>query len=275
MRGTGSGFYVGAMKRIIILASFALALSAEADSPPAIQTVPSFGEHFKQAETTGTFVLLDPKSGAIRAWNPERAVKRFIPASTFKIANSLIGLETGAVKSVDEVLPYGGKPQMFKDWEKDLSLREAIKVSSVPVYQELARRIGAERMAKGVASLDYGNGKTGEVVDRFWLDGPLEISAVEQVRFIRRLLSNDLPLKRDTMHTVREIMSAESVGKAEIHYKTGWCTSTAPQIGWIVGWVERDGVNHPFALNIDMADIKDAPKRMAILKACLKSEGIL
>ena len=77
-----------------------------------------------------------------------RAKKRFTPASTFKIANSLIGLDVSAVKSVDEVLPYGGKPQRIKEWERDMGLREAIKMSNVAIYQELARRIGIERMRK-------------------------------------------------------------------------------------------------------------------------------
>ena len=265
------------MKLPAILALALLLIPASGESPqgPEIQSMPALGEHFQQANVTGTFVLMDVQTGTIKGWNPERAAKRYIPASTFKIANSLIGLETGAVKSADEILPYGGKPQMFKEWEQDLPLREAIKVSSVPVYQELARRIGAERMAKGVASLGYGNMKTGEVVDRFWLDGPLEISAVEQVRFIRQLLANELPLKPETMKTVREIVSTEAVNGATIHYKTGWCTATTPQIGWIVGWIGKEGVNSPFALNIDMADLKDAPKRMQILKTCLKSEGVL
>lgn len=265
------------MKLIAILSPVLLAISAfgESPQPPDIQSIAELGEHFKKADATGAFVLRDPKTGAIKAWNPERAAKRYIPASTFKIANSLIGLETAAVKDVEEVLPYGGKPQPFKDWEKDLPLREAIKVSSVPVYRELARRIGMERMAKSVASLGYGNMKTGAVVDRFWLDGPLEISALEQIDFLQRLLDGKLPLKPETMKTVREIVSTEAADGAVIHYKTGWCTATNPQIGWIVGWVEKDGANSPFALNIDMADIKDAPKRMVILKACLKSEGML
>ena len=268
---------MGPVKLITILAPALLAVSATAESPPPseIQPIPALGEHFKQADAIGTFVILNPKDGTIKAWNPERANKRYIPASTFKIANSLIGLETGAVKDADEVLPYGGKPQMFKEWEKDLALREAIKVSSVPVYQELARRIGAERMAKGVASLGYGNMKTGGVVDRFWLDGPLEISAIEQARFLQRLLADQLPLKRETMKAVREIISTEATKDATLHYKTGWCTATTPQIGWIVGWIEKGETNFPFALNIDMADLKDAPKRMQILKACLENEGVL
>ena len=70
-----------------------------------------------------------------------------------KVANSLIGLSTGAVRSADEVLPYGGKPQRFKAWEHDMSLRDAIKASNVPVYQELARRIGLERMRANVSRL--------------------------------------------------------------------------------------------------------------------------
>lgn len=265
------------MKLIAILAPILLATSAfgEAPLPPELQTVASFGEHFEKADAIGTLALMDPRSGAIRAWNLERAAKRYIPASTFKIANSLIGLETGAVKDVDEVLPYGGKPQPFKEWEQDLPLRKAIQVSAVPIYQELARRIGAERMAKGVASLDYGNQQTGDVVDRFWLDGPLEISALEQIRFISRLLKDELPLKPDTMKTVREIVSTEPMDGATIHYKTGWGTATKPQIGWIVGWVEKGDANYPFAFNIDMADLKDAPKRMQILKACLLTEGAL
>ncbi|QJE99343.1 class D beta-lactamase [Luteolibacter luteus] len=254
---------------------FASSAFGQAPQPAAIQNIPSLGEHFNQVDTTGTFLLQDPKTGVLKGWNPERAAKRYIPASTFKIANSLIGLETGAVKSVDEVLPYGGKPQMFKEWEQDLPLRKAIEISAVPIYQELARRIGQERMAKGVASLDYGNMKTGEVVDRFWLDGPLEISAVEQVRFISRLLTDKLPLKPETLKTVREIVSRETAGDTVIHFKTGWCTATKPQIGWIVGWIEKGESNYPFALNIDMADLKDAPKRMEILKACIKSEDVL
>lgn len=235
-----------------------------------IKEIPAFGPHFQKEQAVGTFVLLDPTTKSLQVWNPERARTRFIPASTFKIANTLIGLDTGTVKSLDEVLPYGGKPQPFKEWEQDLPLREAIKVSSVPVYQELARRIGQERMAKGVKSLDYGNSDTGKVIDRFWLDGPLMISATEQVGFLRRLLADELPLKKETMQQVRGILSTESSSSGPIHFKTGWCTATAPQIGWIVGWVDRNGSHHPFALNIDMADLKDAPKRMLILKACLK-----
>jgi beta-lactamase class D len=240
-------------------------------APPAPREIAAFGPAFEKQKVVGTFVLLDPATGDMPVWNPERARTRFIPASTFKIANSLIALDTGTVKGLDEILPYGGKPQPFKEWEQDLPLREAIKVSSVPVYQELARRIGQERMAAGVKALAYGNADTGKVIDRFWLDGPLMISATEQVEFLRRLLADELPLKKETMQQVRGILSTEPSASGLIHFKTGWCTATTPQIGWIVGWVDRNRSQHPFALNIDMTDLKDAPKRMLILKDCLNT----
>jgi beta-lactamase class D OXA-50 len=128
---------------------------------------------FIAAHATGTFALYDVNTDKLIVHNLARAEKRFIPASTFKIANSLIGLSTGAVKSVDEVLPYGGKPQYFKAWELDMNLRHAIKVSNLPVYQELARRIGIGRMREGLKAIPYGNAETGNEVDTFWLKGPL------------------------------------------------------------------------------------------------------
>ncbi len=81
---------------------------------------------FHTTEVTGTFVLYEVTAQRLIGHNRARAETRFVPASTFKIPNTLIGLSVGAVKTVDEVLPYGGKPQPIKTWEKDMSLREAI-----------------------------------------------------------------------------------------------------------------------------------------------------
>ncbi|WP_232529360.1 penicillin-binding transpeptidase domain-containing protein [Methylomonas koyamae] len=114
------------------------------------------GELFKNAGVTGTFVLYDVGADKFVGHNQTRSKVRFVPASTFKIPNSLIGLSVGAVKSVDDVLPYGGKPQPFDAWAKDMGLREAIMLSNVPIYQELARRVGLERMREYVSKLGYG-----------------------------------------------------------------------------------------------------------------------
>ena len=77
-----------------------------------------------------------------------------------------------------------------------MSLHDAIRISNVPVYQELARRIGLDRMSENLALLDYGNEDTGTIVDMFWLQGPLKISALEQAKFLARLAQERLVERR-------------------------------------------------------------------------------
>jgi beta-lactamase class D len=156
-------------------------------------------------------VLLDEGSGALRGHNRSRAEQRVSPASTFKIPNSLIGLSLGAVGSVDEVIPYRGDaiPYM-REWLEPVGLRGAIRVSNVPLYQELARRIGLERMRTAIGQLGYGNGQIGTDVTSFWLRGPLAISAVEQTRFLARLAHQALPFPRSAQQQVAEITRVDS-----------------------------------------------------------------
>lgn len=240
------------------------------------QERPEVSALFESAGVAGTFVLYDRESGRMTGHDRARAETRFLPASTFKIPNSVIGLSVGAVADVDEPLPYGGGPQMVKAWEKDMGLREAIKVSNVPVYQELARRIGPERMRAEIRRMGYGNGEIGSQVDLFWLEGPLKISAVEQVLFLSRLAGGELPQSREAQARVREILLVESGPGWSLYAKTGAAMRVQPGIGWWVGWVEKGGRIYPFALNMDLNDFDaDGPKRMTLARAALKASGIL
>lgn len=230
---------------------------------------------FKNAGVSGTFVLYDVAADRYMVHNRARANTRYVPASTFKVANSLIGLTVGAVSSVDQVLPYGGKPQRLKVWEADMSLRDAIKVSNVPVYQELARRTGLQRMREQLAKLDYGNGDIGSVVDTFWLVGPLKISALEQARFQARLAQDQLPFPKTAMAATRDIMLTEKTGAYRLYSKTGWSDASRPGIGWWVGWVQKGERTYAFALNIDIVDDADGQKRVPLGKASLAALGVI
>ncbi|MBO6635401.1 class D beta-lactamase [Parvibaculum sp.] len=222
----------------------------------------------------GTFVLYEPETEELVTVNDERAQERFVPASTFKIANSLIALEAGAVTSVDEVLPYGGEPQPFERWERDMSMREAIAMSNVAIYQEVARRIGLERMTAMLAELDYGNRDPGTAVDRFWLDGPLAISAVEEAKFLARLARNELPLSTETQAAVREILLLEEKDGTKLYGKTGWAFAQGGGgLGWFVGWTEWDGEVRAFALNMDMTEDEQAALRIPLAKTFLEELG--
>lgn len=263
------------MKRFPLLVLTLLGLTASISHTAPVPESPELKAAFQAAGVDGTFVMWDVANDAWIGHDAARAQRRFVPASTFKIPNTLIGLDSGAVKSVDETFAYDGSPRMLPTWEKAMGLREAIQVSNVPVYQELARRIGLERMRAGVAKLGYGNGEIGTIVDRFWLDGPLEISAVEQVEFLRKLALGDLPFSQDAMRAVQEITLLESFDGGELHGKTGWTGSADPQIGWFVGWVKRGDKIYPFALNMTMSGKDELPIRVALAKECLRLLGIL
>lgn len=265
----------------LLLFFFSIDLLADVpDSPIQLQWKQdaSLNLAFQEQNVQGVFVVLDPASNTVITNDIPRARRQFPPASTFKIPNTIIGLVTKAVKDVDEVLPYGGHPQPIKEWERDMSLRDAIRISNVPVYQELARRIGAQRMSQQIQNFQYGNATIGEVIDRFWLDGPLRISAVEQTLFLQRYLSGKIPGTEPTIPVLNSITLLETSPdqSSNLHGKTGWCIAEKPAIGWWVGWIQSSSQNQPicyFALNIDMPDSSDAPKRLIIGKQLLKKLG--
>jgi len=235
----------------------------------------ALGDQFRSANVAGTFVVLDPRTGELTGYNEERASTRFVPASTFKIANTLVGLTVGAVRDVDEVLEYGTQSQLVKAWERDMSLREAIGMSNIAIYQTLARRIGLERMADAVERFDYGNRSIGQTVDRFWLDGPLKISAIEQVRFLAKLVSQRLPVTETARAQTQEILNTDKGEGWGLWAKSGWQNFPDNGVGWWVGWVTMGAVIYFFALNMDIENAEMAPLREKLAKSCLKSLGVL
>ena len=233
-------------------------------------------EIFKNGGVNGTFVLYDTKADNYIGYNKSRAEKRYVPASTFKIPNALVGLSVGAVNNVDEVLPYKSNvPPLSKAWEKDMGLREAIVISNIPIFQELARRIGLARMHENVSKINYGNKEIGDTVDTFWLKGPLEISAIEQTKFLAKLAKDELPFPQAFQKSVREIVLLDQGNNWKLFGKTGWQNAPGQGVGWCVGWVQKDDLMYPFALNIDIQKASDASKRIELGQASLKALGFL
>lgn len=231
---------------------------------------------FTDQQLVATFVVYDVEQQQLVGYNQIRANQRFIPASTFKIVNSLIGLSSKTVKNVEEKLPYGGKPQPRKEWQKDMGLREAIKVSNVPIYQELARRIGLTTMQANIKLLNYGNTNIGQHVDSFWLAGPLKISAVEQALFLADLAQKQLPYPQHIQDAVHEITLLEQSKNWQLHGKTGLTRRNQGSIGWFVGWVEKEGRIYSFALNMQLVDPnKDISIRVTLAEQALQLLGIL
>lgn len=231
---------------------------------------------FKEIGTDGTFVMLEQKRGRFTVVNGARHTKAYLPASTFKIANALIALETGVVKDADHpVFKWDGIKRDIEAWNKDHTLRTAFKASAVWVFQEIARQVTGTRMRVYVSQFGYGNRDIGGNEDSFWLDGKLRISALQEVEFLERVYIGKLPVNPKNTEILKDIMFMEKIGNATLRGKTGWIPSGDNKIGWFVGWVERGDETYIFALNLDPNEEKLVSARIAIAKALLAQLGAL
>lgn len=203
---------------------------------------PTLGAHLEAEGLGGVIAILDGTSDEVRCSDVEACAVRSAPASTFKIVNALIALETSVAPDAGLVIPWDGIQREFPDWNRDHTLSSAFAASSVPYYQELARRIGLARMDEYVRRFRYGNARIGAVVDTFWLEGPLEISPIEQLDFLRRFDTGALPISERTRTIMRDVMVRERRGESVLRGKTGWSART-PELerGWFVGYAEHEG----------------------------------
>lgn len=254
-----------------------LSASCSSVRQPVARETLDITQEFERRNVTGTFVLLDSRTGQTQCYNCARAYQRYIPASTFKIANALIALETGVADGADFALRWNSKvaPRQIwwpAAWAKDQTLKSALAGSVVWYYQELARRIGHERMQIHVNQFGYGNKDISGGIDRFWLTGGTRISAVEQIDFLRRFYRNELGASERSTSIVKDILVLEQTPRYRLSGKTGWAGfgDPGPGLGWLVGYLEHDGSVAFFAMNIDIRENADAAARLAIVKAVLR-----
>lgn len=238
----------------------------------------SLKKYFDSAKVDGCFSMVNNQTGAVTVYNMKLDTQRFLPASTFKIVNSLIGLETGRITNQHMLIKWDSVKRWNKDWNRDLTMAEAFKVSAVNYYQEVARRIGRDTMKQWIDSLHYGNMNINGPLDSFWLNNTLKISPDEQLGLVKKLYFDKLPFSKTTQEIVRDVMLQEDNTQYRLSYKTGWGNDEMQTaIGWVVGWVEENKHVYFFVVlvkspdrNIDMSTV-----RLHILKGILNQYGFL
>jgi beta-lactamase class D len=237
---------------------------------------PDWQRHFDAKDVRGTFVLFEPAKDRYLVFDEGRARTRYLPASTFKIPNALIGLEVGSITDEHEVFCWDRKPKPIPAWERDHDLDSGMRASAIWMFQEIARRTGKARMREWIDRLEYGNRDISGGIDLFWLQGGLRISAMEQVDFLYRLAEGRLPATQRAQRLVRDALRVEKTPAYTLYAKTGTIESGKQAITWWIGWVEKKG--RPvayFALNLDPAARTVFADRFAIAKAILQEAGAL
>jgi beta-lactamase class D len=261
---------------LILNSSFLILVSSCSVNKAKIDN--SLKKYFDSSKVDGCFSMFNNATGAVTVYNMELDTQRFAPMSTFKIVNSLIGVETGRITDENMVIKWNGTPSGNPAWDKDLTMSEAFKVSAVPYYQEVARRIGRDTMKKWIDTLHYGNMNINGPIDSFWLNNTLKISPDEQLGLVKKLYFDKLPFFKNTMETVRKVMLMEDNTLYKLSYKTGrGYDEKKNYIGWVVGWIEENKHVYFFVTFVRTPnhDIDMPTVRMNITKGILKQMGFM
>lgn len=256
------------MKKLLILWMFLMPWQVLADDQ-ALEKL------FDENKATGTIVIQSDKDRTTYVWNAKRSTKRFASASTFKILNTLIAIDESVIDPDNGQFIWDGTTHEFPDWNKNLSLAMAYKVSCVWCYQKLAEQIGARKYLHHLRRAQYGEIDVPFAGTTFWLDGSFRVSAVEQIRFLRSVYNREFPYKGSSYDALGSIMLADSTPNYRLYAKTGWARRVNPEIGWYIGYVETSTDVWFFATNLNIQSPVDLPLRRKITLEALQAKGII
>ena len=255
---------------LLIIAAFGITAFGQKRT---IEIRNDFKKYYDQFKVEGSFVLYDPQTNKCVFYNPDQYEQTFTPASTFKICNSLIGLETGVIKDENFIISWDSVNRQNPKWNIDQDLKTAFKNSTVWYYQELARRVGKHKMKSWLKKVKYGNKCTSGGIDKFWLTGGLRISPKQQIDFLQRLHDNQLPFSQRSVDIVKNIMIVKDTLDYVVRAKSGWGGQDNKDIGWYVGYLETKDQVYYFANCIQSADLNNegfATARIDIVYQILK-----
>jgi beta-lactamase class D len=210
-----------------------------------------FQELVDSAEVQGSILIYDSNQDMYYSNDFEWASIGHLPASTFKIPNSIIALELGIMEHDSTIILWDGQPRWMKAWEKDLMFKDALRLSCVPCFQGIALKIGAQRMDSCLTAIGYPGMKfDSSTLQVFWLEGESKINQFEQIEFLRQFYNSELPISDKTESIIKRMLVLRAERDYILSGKTGWSGSSGGNNGWFVGYAEYDDDIYYFANNI-------------------------
>ena len=204
------------------------------------------------AKVNGSILIYDPEEDNYYSNDFKWADNGQLPASTFKIPNSIIALETEIVEDDSSIFYWNGEKRGNKNWEQNLIFKDALQYSCVPCYQEIARSIGVAKMKKYLDLFNYGSIKVDSSnIDMFWLEGESRINQFEQIDFLINFHQSSLSISKRTESIMKRMMIIDESDNYVVSGKTGWSYSNEKDNGWFVGYIESNQKTFFFATNIE------------------------
>ncbi|RNI26010.1 class D beta-lactamase [Rufibacter latericius] len=240
----------------------------------------SLQKPFEECGLEGSITVYDLRKNQWTYSDPADARRASLPASTFKILNSLILLEEKTVKDEYEVLKWDGQQRSVAAWNADTDMKSAFANSTVWFYVWLAERLGKDKYQRWLKRCGYGNGQfiNAQGAD-FWNYGDFAISPKSQIEFLRKFHAEKLPFSKETLRKVKQMMVVEQTPAYTLRAKTGWTNYAGTDSGWWVGYVETKENVYFFAtrLHKDVATPNEhfANCRKTITRRILQQLNIL
>ena len=225
---------------------------------------------FENYKIDGTLIITDLKSDKLYLHNSKRADTRFSPASTFKIAHTLILLNENIIKSQDEIIKWDKVKRAYNLWNKDQTLATAVVNSCVWCFKRFSKKVSKETYLDYLKKFNYGNKIIGDDKSNFWLDSSLKISTFEQIDFLKKIYTQNLPILEKNISMLKDILTIQKDTNFQIKAKSGW----DGQIGWYVGYVKTKKDIYFFALNADIKK-EQLNYRKQIVYEALKIKNII
>ncbi|MBZ0265517.1 class D beta-lactamase [bacterium] len=239
------------------------------------------GEAIHALGLRGCVVLYDSDVNTTHIFGDNYSETEFTPASTFKVAHTLIALETGVVTE-ETVFKWDGVDRGWDQWNRDLSIYDALHYSAIHIYQQIAPLIGEQRMTEWMKKIEYGNQNIAGGIDIFWVEGELRTTPLQQIDFLKRMVEGKLPVAEKHVEIVKNAMLNTKGEGWTAFAKTGRAIRVLPQVGWYVGWIEREDAK-PIYFATVLTDEKEGKRikrprldftELALLEAGLWIEGI-
>jgi len=238
------------------------------------------------------FLLLDVVSGNLRRDPNVVCETRLPPASTFKIPHAIAALDSGVVKSADDVIAYDGAPTEYETWRRDHTLASAMRYSVVWYFQRIAERLGMSGEEFYLRRLRYGNADPSSGLTTFWLGGSLRITPIEQITFLRRLYYDELPVIAKATDTVKQILvQPDGVivnATGEHPFDAPWPAGTVLSaktgsanydngrgVRWLVGHIRRGSRSWIFVSCVSGSSDVDAMAAVDLAARSLRAAGAL
>ncbi len=244
----------------------------------------NFKKYFENCNVKGSIVIYDNNKRQYIVSDTTDIKQGSLPASTFKIINLLIALETKTIANENEIIKWVGKVDTVKygfrpEIYHDMTVKEAFEVSAGWVFIELAKKIGREKYKKYLSLSKYGNINLSQNDDDFWNFGAYAISPKNQVEFLKKLFDENLPFSKSNMIIVKKVMVTEQTNEYTIRAKTGWTRENNINTGWWIGYLENSKGVYFFATRLTQDRKYNTPNfgscRKEITKAAFKELGLL